>query len=102
MNCKVLRYTWTDAIWAVHIEVNNEGAEKGTLQLEYVGTDYKEQYPIGARSNMRYNVCRHSAGNTHLLMTVPESCHLLLFENQDRAFYTDAPAALEVVEESTT
>ena len=96
---KQLKYNWTEDIWAIHIEVRNDTDEKGTLVLDYAGSDYEEKYPIGPSSSMRYNVCRHSAENTHLLITVPEGCEVLLFENLDRAFYTTSPTKLEVVED---
>lgn len=98
MSSKVFKYDWTEEIWAIHIEVRNSSKDKGILFLDYSGTDYKEEYPIGADSSMRYNICRHSKNNTHLLIKVPQDCELLLFENLDRAFYTTDPTKLELVE----
>ena len=96
---KQLKYTWKEDIWAIHLEVRNDTDEDGTLSINYAGSDYDEEYPIGPTSSMRYNLCRHSATNTHLLITVPEGCEVLLFENLDRAFYTTSPTKLERVEE---
>lgn len=96
---KEYKYVWTEEIWAIHLEVRNNSSEKGVLLLDYTGSNYNEEYPIGADSSMRYNVCRHSKKNTHLLIKVPADCELLLFENLDRAFYTTDPTKLELVED---
>ena len=95
---KVFKYVWTEEIWAIHLEVRNALGVKGTLFLDYAGSDYDEEYPISTDTSMRYNVCRHSKKNTHILIKLPSDCELLLFENLDRAFYTTDPSTLELVE----
>ncbi|PKK90302.1 MAG: hypothetical protein CVV64_10065 [Candidatus Wallbacteria bacterium HGW-Wallbacteria-1] len=93
-----LRYAWSEDIWAVHIEVHNPCQNGGVLKIDYQDTGFAEEYPVPARASMRYNVCRHSGDNSHLLLSLPTAMDLKLFENLDRAFYTDTQAILEEVE----
>jgi len=95
---KRLRYSWSDDIWAVHIEVHNPGQEAGLLKIDFQNTGFIEEYPVPAESSMRYNVCRRSRDNSHLLLSLPGAMNLSLFENLDRAFYTDSPVNLEQVD----
>jgi hypothetical protein len=91
MKTNTYRYNWPEEIWALHLEVTSPLDVKSEILIEYLGSGAEEILPIPPQETMRYNICRYDDNNTSITLQVPEKVTLQLFENLDRAFYTDIP-----------
>ncbi len=86
-----IKYEWKDDIWAIHLELKNKTDKKETATVFYSGDECEEDLVVLANEAMRFNICKYSNKNDYLEINLPEDFEMQIYENLDRAFYTDIP-----------
>lgn len=85
------RYKWKEDIWALHLELESNRGDAALARVTYEGSDSLEEFTVPARETMRFNLCRYDNQNTALRIDLPDGVTPRVYENLDRAFYTDIP-----------